>query len=102
MALFLLEKVGPARALSACANGWPGAPIEAPDEAQTGRLREESNEEWRPKAPFPSGCCRNAPALCCKASPGSRPGFVLRLAQGHFGRATHMRIRREPALNCTG
>ena len=41
--------------MDANANGWKGAPIKAADEAKTGRLREENNAEWRPKAPVPFG-----------------------------------------------
>jgi len=45
--------------MSAYANGWHGAPIEAPDFEKFGSKDpvsgEESNEEWRPQAPVPSG-----------------------------------------------
>jgi len=37
------------------ANDWHWAPIEAPDEAQAGRLREEGNDEWRPMPAVPFG-----------------------------------------------
>ena len=40
--------LGPVHAMDANANGRHGAPIKAHDEAKTGRLREESNTEWRP------------------------------------------------------
>jgi len=39
--------------MDANANGWHGAPIKALDEAKTGRLGEESNAEWRFRAPVP-------------------------------------------------
>ena len=41
--------------MSASANGWQGALIEALDEAQAGCLGEESSEEWRHSVPVPSG-----------------------------------------------
>ena len=41
--------------MDANANGWPGAPIKAADEAKTERLREENNAEWRPLPAVPSG-----------------------------------------------
>src|SRR5947207_2510611 len=53
--------LGPVHTMSASANGWHGAPIEALDKAQTGRLREESNEEWRPRAPVPFGLLPKSP-----------------------------------------
>jgi len=47
--------LGPVHPVDANANGWHGPPIKADDEAKTGRLREEDNAEWRPKAPVPLG-----------------------------------------------
>ena len=49
------DGLGPVHTMSTSANGCHGVPIEALDEAQTGCLREESNEEWRPRAPVPFG-----------------------------------------------
>ena len=50
--------LGPVHTMSANANGWHGVPIKALDEAKTGRLSEESNAEWRPRAPVPFGLLR--------------------------------------------
>ena len=47
--------------MDANANGWSEAPIEAPDEAKTGRLREEGNDESRPKPPVPFGLLPKTP-----------------------------------------
>jgi len=41
--------------MGANANGRTEAPIKAHDEAKTGRLGEERNEEWRLSAPVPFG-----------------------------------------------
>ena len=41
--------------MGANANGRNEAPIKAHDEAKTGRLGEERNEEWRLSAPVPFG-----------------------------------------------
>jgi len=41
--------------MGASANGRNEAPIKAHDEAKTGRLGEECNEEWRLSAPIPFG-----------------------------------------------
>jgi hypothetical protein len=41
--------------MGANANGWDGAPIAAADEANTGCLGEESNNEWRRRPPVPFG-----------------------------------------------
>src|SRR5256885_16176354 len=43
--------LGPVHAMGTNANGWHGAPIAAADEAKTRGLGEESNKEWRPRAP---------------------------------------------------
>jgi hypothetical protein len=40
------------------ANGRHGPPIKALDEAKTGGLCKESNAEWRPMPPVPSGLLR--------------------------------------------
>jgi hypothetical protein len=40
------------------ANGWHEAPIKALDEGKTGRLAEESNEEWRLRTAIPFGLRR--------------------------------------------
>jgi len=63
--------------MSIDANGWHGAPIEALDEAQTGRLREESNEEWRARAPVPFGLLPKWP--CASLQSLARRPACLRL-----------------------
>src|SRR6185369_17544856 len=44
--------LGPVHTMDTNANGWDGAPIKATqlpnEEAETWRLREEGNAEWRP------------------------------------------------------
>ena len=47
--------------MDANANVWPGVPIKADDEAKTGRLRKEDNEEWRPRAHVPFGLLPKTP-----------------------------------------
>ena len=47
--------------MGANANGWHGAPIAAADEANTSGLGEESNKEWRPRAPVPFGLLPKTP-----------------------------------------
>jgi hypothetical protein len=54
----------------ACANEWHGAPIKALDEAQTGRLREECNAEWRPRAPVPFGLLPKGPCTLLQSLAG--------------------------------
>jgi len=64
--------------MGANANGWLGAPIKALDEAQTGRLREESNEEWRPKAPVPFGLLPKTPIAASRRLAGCPTRLRLR------------------------
>ena len=64
-------------------------------ERATGRVRPAARRDrlsagtGRACSPYVHGCslrdaARKRPALCCKASPGSRPVFVLRPAPGPF------------------
>ncbi len=57
------------------ANEWHGPPIKADDEAKTGRLREEDNAEWRPRAPVPFGLLPKTPIAALQ----SLAGFTTRL-----------------------
>lgn len=41
--------------MGAYANGCPGAPIKAQDEAKTSGLGEDGNTEWRLRTPIPVG-----------------------------------------------
>jgi len=68
--------------MAANANGRNEAAIKAHDEAKTGRLGEECNEEWRPSTPVPFGLL-----------PNTRIAALQRLA----GRPAHLRLR---ALRC--
>jgi len=68
--------------MGANANDRSEAPIKAHDEAKTGRLGEECNEEWRLSAPVPFGLL-----------PKTRIAALQRLA-GHPAR---LRLR---ALRC--
>src|SRR5215467_6052005 len=63
--------------MGAYANGCPGAPIKAQDEAKTSGLGEDGNTEWRPRAPVPFGCCRKRRSRRCKVSPGALPAFAF-------------------------
>jgi hypothetical protein len=56
--------------MSTNANGWPGAPIKAPDEAKTGRLGKEGNEEWRPRAAVPFGLLPKEPGASLQSLAG--------------------------------
>jgi hypothetical protein len=56
--------------MSANANERHGAPIKALDDANTGRLREECNEEWRPKALVPFGLLPKAPVTALQSLAG--------------------------------
>ena len=68
--------------MGANANGRNEAPIKARDEAKTGRLGEERNEEWHLSAPVPSGLL-----------PKTRIAALQSLA----GRPARLRLR---ALRC--
>ena len=68
--------------MGANANGRNEAPIKAYDEAKTGRLGEEGNEEWRLSAPVPFGLL-----------PKTSIAALQRLA----GRPARLRLR---ALHC--
>ena len=47
--------------MDANANDWHGAPIAAADEVKTRGLDEESNKEWRLRAPVPVGLLPKTP-----------------------------------------
>jgi hypothetical protein len=61
--------------MGANANGRHGPPIKADDEAKTGRLREEDNAEWRPRALVPFGLLPKTPITALQ----SLAGFTIRL-----------------------
>src|SRR3989454_7177635 len=86
---------GPVHTMSTSANGWHGAPIEAPDFGKIGSkdrvsLRGKQRRVARQGTRSLRVAAKRANALCCKASPGGLPAFVSRLAHGSFGRATHL------------
>jgi hypothetical protein len=64
--------------MGANANGWPGAPIKAADEAKTGRLREENNAEWRPGALVPFGLLPKTPIAALQRLAGFPTRLRLR------------------------
>jgi hypothetical protein len=66
----MVVSLGPVHTMSASANGWHGAPIKALDEAETGRLCEESNAEWRPRAPVPFGLLPKWPCASLQSLAG--------------------------------
>ena len=76
----LSSVLGPVHTMSANANGWHGVPIEAPDEGQTGRLREEGNEEWRPMPPVPFGLLPKRPCASLRRLTGRTPAFAFAFA----------------------
>src|SRR5438067_13268367 len=73
----VVAELGPVNTMSARANGWHGVPIEASDAAETGRLRKEGNEEWRPMPPVPSGLLPKGPCTSLQSLTGQ--GARLRL-----------------------
>ena len=70
--------------MDANANGWHGAPIEAADEAKTGRLGEESNEEWRPMPPVPFGLLPKTPIAALQSLAGCPTRLRLRALRWAF------------------
>ena len=66
------------------ANGWPGAPIKAADEAKTERLREENNAEWRPRPPVPSGLLPKTPIAALQSLAGCPTRLRLRALRWAF------------------
>ena len=77
--------------MDANANGWIGAPIKAPDEAKTGRLREEGNAEWRPKPPVPFGLLPKTPGAALRSLAGYPTRLRLRALRGAFSAAQRVR-----------
>jgi len=64
--------------MDANANGRHGAPIKAHDEAKTGRLREESNAEWRAMMPVPFGLLPKTPIPASRSLAGCPTRLRLR------------------------
>src|SRR4249920_3231897 len=71
--------LGPVSAMGANANGWHGAPIATADEAKTSGLGEESNKEWRPRAPVPVGLLPKTPIAALRTLVGYPTRLRLRL-----------------------
>jgi hypothetical protein len=61
--------------MGANANGGHGVPIAAADEAKTSGLGEESNKEWRLRAPVPFGLLPKTPIAALQRL----AGFPIRL-----------------------
>jgi len=59
------------------ANGCPGAPIKAQDEAKTSGLGEDGNTEWRRKAPVPFGLLPKTPIAALQSLAGRRARLRL-------------------------
>ncbi|HXX84086.1 MAG TPA: hypothetical protein VEN29_08890, partial [Casimicrobiaceae bacterium] len=57
-------------AMGAYANGCPGAPIKAQDEAKTSGLGEDGNTEWRPRTPVPFGLLPKTPITALQSLAG--------------------------------
>ena len=77
--------------MGANANGWLGAPIKAPDEAKTGRLREEGHAEWRPKPPGPFGVLPKTPGAALRSLAGCPTRLRLRALRGALSAAQRVR-----------
>src|SRR5215831_13693878 len=56
--------------MGAYANGCPGAPIKAWDEAKTSGLGKDSNTEWRPRTPVPFGLLPKTPIAALQSLAG--------------------------------
>ena len=82
--------LGPVHTMSANANGWHGAPIEALDEAKTGCLCEESNEEWRSRRPVPFGLLPKWP--CASLRSLARRPACLRLRASRMAISVSQRV----------
>src|SRR3989454_12201775 len=76
---------GPVHTMSASANGWHGAPIEAPDFVKIGSKdgvsSEESNEEWRPMPPVPFGLLPKGPCASLQSLAGPLARLRLRASR---------------------
>jgi len=70
--------------MGANANGWHGAPIAAADDAKTGGLGEESNKEWRPRAPVPVGLLPKTPIAALQRLAGCPTRLHLRALRCAF------------------
>jgi hypothetical protein len=70
--------------MDASANGWHGPPIKADDEANTGRLREEDNAEWRPRPPVPFGLLPKTPIAALQTLAGHLVRLRLRALRWTF------------------
>jgi hypothetical protein len=66
------------------ANEWLGPPIKTDDEAKTGRLRKEDNEEWPPKALVPSGLQPKTPIAALQSFAGCPTRLRLRALRWTF------------------
>jgi len=70
------------------ANGWDGAPIKATqlpnEEAETWRLREEGNAEWRPMPPVPFGLLPKTPSAALRSLTGQPARYRLRALRWAF------------------
>gem|GEM_PF-2736221 len=66
------------------ANEWLGPPIKTDDEAKTGRLHEEDNAEWRPKALVPSGLLPKTPSAALQSLAGCPTRLRLRALRWAF------------------
>src|SRR2546427_6040683 len=76
---------GPVHTMSTSANGWHGAPIEAPDFGKIGSKdqgsSEESNEEWRARAPVPFGLLPKEPCALLQSLAGRPARLRLRASR---------------------
>ena len=63
------------------ANGRNEAPIKAHDEAKTGRLGEECNDEWRLRPPVPLGLLPKTPIALLRRLTGFSTRLRLRASR---------------------
>src|SRR5574337_184845 len=84
--------LGPVNAVGADANGYPGAPVAAADEAKTGGLGEENNKEWRPRAPVPVGLLPKTPIAALQRLAGCPTRLRLRALCWAFSATQRVRV----------
>ena len=78
--------------MHANANERHGPPIKADDEAKTGRLREENNAEWRPRALVPFGLLPKTPIAALQNLAGFPTRLRLRALRWAFLAVQRVRV----------
>jgi len=78
--------------MGANANGRNEAPIKARDEAKTGRLGEERNEEWRLIVPVPFGLLPKTRIAALQSLAGRPARLRLRALRCAFSASQRVRV----------